>query len=83
MARRFRRFHGGGGSKNNATRALNQLVTLIILLYVFDQLLKVVVPLVNSSTFFATAVSLTQTLLPIVGLIAAYKIIKRQLESNT
>lgn len=76
---RFRRFRGGG---NGASAALSQLVTLSILLYVFDQLLAVVLPLVNDSAIFGTAITLVQTLLPIVGLIAAYKIIKKQLQSS-
>lgn len=70
----------GSSRKAAAITALGQMVGLILGLYVFDEILDVVLPLVNTSTYFGTAVVFMQNLLPVVGIIGAFGIIYNTLK---
>lgn len=77
MAYRRRRYGGGGNSNSRVIMGtLSGLTGLVLSLWVFDQVLDVVIPLVNDSTYFATTVSFVQDLLPVVGIIAGYIMIR-------
>ena len=96
------------------TKALGQMVGLLLVLYVFDRLVEAVIPLlyscatgftINSSTisstatcynasnvsqtvtasgnaYFGDAVTLIQTLLPVVGILGAFEIIWATLKAT-
>lgn len=69
-------------SNNNAVimSTLSGMVTLAISLWVFDKILTVVIPLVNTSEFFGDAISFLKDLLPVIGIIAAYIMIRGALK---
>ncbi len=76
-------FRKGGRSRsgnNIIMTALGGLVALVLSLWVFNEILDVVIPLVNDSTYFATAVSFVQSILPVVGIIAAFLLIRGALK---
>ena len=73
---KFRSSSGG----SNMTRALGQMIGLLLSLYVFDQVLQVIIPEVNSSTYFGTAVTFVENLFPVVGILGAFEIIYRALK---
>ncbi len=74
----YRRRRGGGGSANSQVimGTLGGLTGLVLSLWVFDQVLDVVIPLVNDSVYFADTITFVQAILPIVGIIAGYIMIK-------
>ena len=72
----YRRRYKKTGNSRIIMGTLSGLTGLVLSLWVFDQVLDVVIPLVNDSTYFATAVSFVQDLLPVVGIIAGYIMIK-------
>lgn len=57
---------GMGGTA--MTKALGQMVGLLLVLYVFDRLIDAIWSVVNASVWFADAVALIQTLLPVLVL---------------
>jgi hypothetical protein len=59
---------------------LGGLTGLVLSLWVFDQVLDVVIPLVNDSTYFATTVTFVQDILPVVGIVAGYIMIRGALK---
>lgn len=72
------------GSKNSsiAMSTLGGLVGLSLGLYVFSKILAVVFATVNSSdTYFGLAMTFVQSLLPVIGIISAYLVIKRAIKA--
>ena len=83
MAYRKRRSYGGNGNSKVIMETLSGLTGLVLSLWVFDQVLDVVIPLVNTSTYFATTVSFVEDLLPVVGIIAGYIMIRGAIQKMT
>jgi hypothetical protein len=83
MAYRKRRSYGGNGNSKVIMGTLSGLTGLVLSLWVFDQVLDVVIPLVNTSTYFATTVSFVEDLLPVVGIIAGYIMIRGAIQKMT
>lgn len=80
--RRYRRFgKRSGGVAKAAQRGLTQLVTFAIVLYAFDLLLGVIMPMVNESTFFGTTITFINAMIPVVAILGAYVIIKGVLKN--
>lgn len=73
MARYSRSQSVGNGS--NMTKALGRMVGLLLSLYVFDKVLAAIVPVINTSVYFASAVTFTTSLFPVVGILGAFEII--------
>ena len=57
------------------TKALGQMVGLLLVLYVFDRLINAIWSVVNSSQWFGDAVTLIETLLPVIGILGAFEVI--------
>lgn len=62
-------------SRNVAIKGLGQIVGLLLSLYVFDQVLDAIWTTINASTFFGTAVSFAEDLLPVVGILGIFYVI--------
>ena len=74
--RRSKRSYRGSNKASKVMGTLGQLVGLTIGLWIFDKILDVVIPLVNSSTWFADTVSFVQDMIPVVGIVVGYQMIK-------
>ena len=72
----YRRRRKGSSNSRVIMGTLSGLTGLVLSLWVFDQVLDVVIPLVNDSTYFATTISFVEDLLPVVGIIAGYIMIR-------
>lgn len=68
-----------GGGTNGMTRALGQMVGLLLSLYVFDEVIDAIFPTVNGSAYFQTAVTFVSNLFPVIGILGAFEIIYRAL----
>ena len=64
------------------TKALGQMVGLLLVLYVFDRLINAIWGVVNDSEWFGDAVILIQTLLPVLGILGAFEVIWNALKST-
>jgi hypothetical protein len=78
MAYKRRSYRSGNANGNSAVimGTLSALTGLVLALWVFDQVLDVVIPLVNDSTYFALTISFVEDILPVVGIIAGYTMIR-------
>jgi len=66
----------GRNSRGGAVfKALGRMVGLLLGLYVFDQILTAIWPVIQISTFFATTVTFANTMLPIMGILGLFEII--------
>lgn len=68
-----------GAKGGTMTRALGQMVGLLLSLYVFDEVIDAIWDTVNASTYFSTAVQFVGNLFPVVGILGAFEIIYRAL----
>lgn len=64
------------------TKSLGQMVGLLLALYVFDRMISAIASVVFNSTYFDDATSLIQTLLPVIGILAAFEIVWKGLQSS-
>ena len=71
-----------GGGTNGMTRALGQMVGLLLSLYVFDEVIDAIFPTVNGSAYFQTAVTFVSNLFPVIGILGAFEIIYRALRKE-
>lgn len=74
-----RRSNMGGSSM---TKALGQMVGLLLVLYVFDRLIDAIWGVVNVSQWFGDAVTLIETLLPVIGILGAFEVIWGALKAS-
>lgn len=77
--RRSRRGYRGGyrmSEGKKAMRVLGSFVSLSLGLWIYSEVLDVVIPLVNASTYFGSTIIFIIALIPILGIVAAYKIAK-------
>ena len=76
----YRRFRGKRwGHRSQGARAmaiLGAFVGLALGLWIYSQILDIVIPLVNTSTFFGSTVTFIVALVPVLGVVAGYKIAK-------
>ncbi len=75
----YRRFRGRGRFISPSKRAmliLGSFVGLAFGLWIYSEVLNVVIPLVNTSTFFGSTITFIVTLVPVLGIVAGYKIAK-------
>lgn len=74
----FRRFKGrSNGNSQVIMGTLSGIVGLILGLWVFNSILTTVIPLANvTGSYFTTAINFTVQILPVVGIIAGYIMIK-------
>lgn len=82
----YRRRRGRGASNSRVVMgALGGLVALALSLYVFDQILDVVMPYINStnSVYFSTVHTFVTAILPVIGIVAAYIVIKGAIKRMT
>ena len=82
--KRHSRPRGRGGSQNAGQKAMNVLgafVGLAFGLWIYSQVLDVVIPLVNTSTFFGSTITFIVALVPVLGVVAGYKIAKPMFSS--
>ena len=75
MAKNRRNYNGGVTAGGNMTRALGKMVGLLLSLYVFDEVIDAIMPSVNNSTYFGTAVTFVTNLFPVIGILGAFEII--------
>lgn len=79
-----RRFGRGSSNTRVIMRTLGGLTGLMLSLYVFHQVLTTVVPLVNvSGGYFSTTVDFVTDILPVVGIIAGYIMIRGAINRMT
>jgi len=72
-----RSYRGGGTSKGKRVMmTLGSLVGLVFGLWIFDKILDVVIPIVNDSVYFADVVAFVQDMIPVVGIVAGYHMVK-------
>lgn len=64
-----------GGNSQVVSRALGRIVGLLLLLFVFDQILTSIIPTVNASTYFGSAVDVAVSLLGPIGILGAFWVI--------
>lgn len=64
------------------TKALGQMVGLLLVLYVFDRLIDAIWTVVNASVWFSDAVALIQTLLPVLGILGAFEVVWNALKAT-
>lgn len=67
---------------NTMTKALGRVVGLVLSLYVFDKVLSSIWGTVNTSVYFATAITFVENLLPVMGILGAFEIIYSALRSS-
>lgn len=68
-------YKGRGLSGSGMTQALGKMVGLLLSLYVFDEVIDAIMPTVNASTYFSTAVTFINNLFPVIGILGAFEII--------
>ena len=68
-------------SGNPAMKGLGSIVGILLGLYAFDQVLDAIWGTINTSTFFASAVTFAQSILPVVGLIGIFYTVWRTLKA--
>jgi hypothetical protein len=72
-----RRYRGRRMNKGKRVMlTLGSLVGLTFGLWIFDKILDVVIPIVNDSTYFGDVVSFVQDMIPVVGIVAGYHMVK-------
>lgn len=69
-----------GGS--TMTKALGRMVGLLLVLYVFDKLIDAIWGVVNASQWFGDAVTLIETLLPVIGILGAFEVVWGALKAS-
>lgn len=72
--------HKGYTKGSNMSRALGKMVGLLLTLYVFDRVINAIWATVNTSVWFATAVSFINTMLPVMGILGAFEIVMEALK---
>jgi uncharacterized membrane protein len=73
---RGRRSRIGGGAGQKALYVLGTFVGLGIALWVYSQVLDAIVPTINDSSYFGATTTFILAIVPVVGIVAAYKIVK-------
>lgn len=81
---RFRRSRGGGGAGqgNVVMSGLGQIVGLVLGLYVFNEILEVALPYINTSNsvYFSQSGTFITSLLPVLGILGTFFIVWKTLK---